>query len=471
METNNKKYDFSVMARRMTPPQIILTSFAVLILIGGLLLNLPFASRNGESIGFLDACFTSASAVCVTGLIVVNTLEHWSVFGKVVIITLIQLGGLGLMTVLAIIMVALRKQISLKYRLIIQATYNQDRLDGMVRLVKKVVMYTAIIELTGAVLLTVFFYLDGNMTFFQSVVKGVFHAISAFCNAGFDIIGSESLTPYRGNIGINIVIMSLITTGGIGFIVIEELVSLFKNSKKVSLKKRVSKLSLHSKLALTVTAVLIVSGAALFLLLEWTNPNTLSPLSFGEKLLASFFQSVTLRTAGFNTIDQGGLTEASKFVSCILMVIGGSSAGTAGGMKTVTLGVIIISMISVLKGRDRIEAFERTLPVSILQKALTVFCTMLIVVVVSTIVLCFTEKNGGYDYSFLDLMFECSSAAGTVGITAGITPFLSSAGKIAIILCMFLGRLGPVTVVIALNMKLHGTDNSTKFIEEDVIIG
>jgi trk system potassium uptake protein TrkH len=341
----------------------------------------------------------------------------------------------------------------------------------MVKLVRNVIWTTLIFETAGAVLLAISFSADSSMTAFESIYQGIFHAISAFCNAGFDNIGPDGLMPFQSNIPINFIIMALIIAGGIGFTVWTEIGQLIKNKKRKSLRIRMIHLSLHTKIVLIVTGILILSGMLFFLLLEWSNPNTLGNLPVWKKIQAALFQSVTLRTAGFNTISQGGLTEASQFISCILMIIGGSSASAAGGMKTVTVGVIVFSMISVLKGRTSLEALGRTLPLDLLQKALTVACTMIIVVFVSTLLLHFTEQSNPYPHTFLDLLFESCSAAGTVGVTTGITPHLSTAGKIVMIICMYLGRLSPVTVVVALNAKLHLNTDNRALLKERVIIG
>lgn len=457
---------------KITPPQVITISFAVLVLTGALLLNLPAASKNGESVGFINALFTATSASCVTGLVVVNTALHWTVFGKIVILGLIQIGAFGFITLLVFTMVLLHRQISLKDRLLVQTSFNQNTPGGMVRLIKKVIITTFSIEAAGALLLTGAFYCSSpGMPLFKAFYNGVFHSVSAFCNAGFDIIGTESLTPYRGNTFINLIIMALIVAGGLGFTVWGDLFRVAVPKRKVSLRKRFIHLSLHTKIALTVTVVLIAVGTALFMLFEWNNPNTLGGLSGYDKSLASLFQSVTLRTAGYNTISQGGLTDISKVFSCILMIIGGSPAGTAGGMKTVTIGVIIISSLSVLKGKRRIEAFGRSLSLHVLQKALTVSCMILLVVFFSATLLYFTEQNGGYSHTFLDLLFETCSAVGTVGVTTGITPDLTFYGKLIMTVCMFLGRLSPVTVAVSLNIKLHAGKDTAAYLEEPVIIG
>lgn len=456
---------------RITPPRLILIGFAFMILTGAILLNLPIASQSGESVGFINALFTATSANCVTGLIVVNTLGHWTIFGKIVILVLIQFGGLGFMTIMTFAMMIFKRQVSLKNRLGIQASFNLEGLGGMVRLVKRVLYITAVFESVGAILLTIGFYFSSSMSMLEALWKGIFHSVSAFCNAGFDIIGAESLTPYQSNTFINFVIMALIISGGLGFIVWIELYEKAKQRKRISLFKRIHSLSLHAKMVLTITAFLIIIGTGLFLVLEWNNPQTLKDMNIWEKIQASLFQSVTLRTAGFNTIDQAGLTDISQFISCILMFIGGASASTAGGIKVVTVGIILFAMLSVFKGRNKIEAYKRTLPLDLLQKALAVVGAMMIVVLASTIILHFTEQGSEFAPSFLDLLFETCSGVGTVGVTTGLTPHLSTAGKLVITVCMFLGRLSPVTVVVALNMKLHANNNSLEYIDERVIIG
>ncbi len=457
---------------RPAPPQAISLSFAAMILVGAVLLNLPIASQSGESVGFINALFTATSANCVTGLVVVNTLEHWTLFGKLVILVLIQLGGLGLMTLMTLAMVFLRRRISLENRLIIQASFNQDNVGGMVRLVRKVIGVTLCFEGVGAILLAAGFYFSApRMSFVEALGKGVFHAVSAFCNAGFDLIGPNSLIPYQDNFYICLIIMALIVAGGLGFMVWGELLTRPKRRGQRGLYRKWIFLSLHSKLALTVTAALLLLGLGLFLLFEWSNPATLGPLGVPQKMLAAMFQSVTLRTSGFDTIGQGGLTAPSQLLSCVFMFIGGSPAGTAGGIKTVTIGIILVAMHSLFRGRQRLEVFGRTLPLDLLQKALTVVSAMLIIVVGATFLLFYTEQNSVFPHSMLDLLFESASATGTVGLTTGITPYLSSAGKVVLTICMFLGRLGPVTAVVSLNMRLRKGVADIEYPSERVIIG
>lgn len=454
----------------LSPSQGIALSFAVMIFAGAALLNLPYASRNGQSVGFLNALFTATSANCVTGLVVVDTASHWTPFGKGVILVLIQLGGLGFFSIFTSGLILFHRRVSLRNRMVIQASFNQENMGGMVRLVRDVVRVTLWAEGLGAVLLTLIFVLEGQ-TLGRAWILGCFHSISAFCNAGFDIIGAQSLAPYRNHWPLNLVIVGLIVAGGLGFPVWSEL----KNSRRRSgghrLRFRWTHLSLHSKLALCMTGGLLILGTGLFLLLEWSNPETLGPVPWHEKILAALFQSATLRTCGFYTVPQAGLTDLSKVFSCLFMIIGGSPAGTAGGIKTVTVGVILVAMLSALRGRRDMTAFGRSLPLELLQKALTVTCTLLLVVFGATTILYFSERGIAFEHNALDLFFETSSAAGTVGISTGITPFLSPTGKVVVTLCMFLGRLSPITIVVALNMRLRKQEPLFHYPEERVIVG
>lgn len=455
---------------KLKPPQAILLGFATMILFGTLLLCLPIASKDGQSVGFINALFTAVSANCVTGLSIVNTMEHWTIFGKVIILALIQFGALGFMTILTLLMMLLHKNISLKNRLVIQASFNQDGIGGMVRLVKRVALITCAFEACGAVILALSFHFGSDMPWQQAVPQGIFHAISAFCNAGFDNLGG-SLQPLRANTALITTIGALAIAGGLGFTVWTELIDLAKNRQKLPLRNRIIHLSLHSKIVLTTSAVLLLSGWILFAVLEWANPATLAQLHPAEKLGAALFHSAALRTAGFNIIHPDALSEIAKFFSGIWMFIGGSPGSTAGGIKTVTLAIIIFSMISVLRGRKNIEVFGRTLPPALLQKALSVACTMLLVIVVSATILHFTEQGTAYPHSFFDLLLESCAAASSSGISNGITPYLSPAGKLIISFCMFLGRLSPITVVVALTMRQHNGYSGISLPKENVIIG
>ena len=456
---------------RINPTRIIILGFFAVICIGTLLLNLPISSQNGESIGFINALFTSTSAVCVTGLVVVNTLEHWTIFGKVVIICLIQIGGLGFMTIITMFFIVIRRKITLKERILIQESLNQDNISGMVKLVKNVLKGTFLIEGIGALLLSVQFIPEYG--FLKGFFMGIFHSISAFCNAGFDIIGDSSLTPYVSNIYFNIVIMSLIIIGGLGFTVWVDVLRILKLKKEKNflLSTVLRRLSLHSKVVLTFTPALIILGAFLIFIFEYSNSATIGSFNIFDKINASFMQSVTLRTAGFNSISQSDMTYASKLLSIILMFIGGAPAGTAGGVKISTIAVLLITVISIARGSKSPNIWGRKLPINIIQKSLAVFLISSGVVIGFTMLLTITEKNMNFDYEFIDLLFETTSAMGTVGITTGITPHLSTVGKIVISIAMFMGRIGPISIVIGLARKQGSTKEYIEYPEGNIMVG
>lgn len=455
----------------LKPTQIIVIGFLAIILGGAFLLMLPIASQNSQSIGFIDALFTATSAVCVTGLVVVNTMEHWTMFGRIVIMFLIQIGGLGFMTLVTIIMVFLGKKITLKERIIIQESFNLSTFQGMVMFVKKIVIGTLFIEGIGALILSIRFVPEYG--FFAGTFKGIFHSISAFCNAGFDILTYNSLVPYSDEYIINIVIMFLIIIGGLGFTVWLDLFNLFKSrkDKNFTLRNGIKKLTLHSKLVLLITLFLIVFGWIFFFIAEFKNPGTIGKLRFDNKVLMSLFQSVTLRTAGFDSINQMNMTYPSKLISIIFMAIGGSPGGTAGGIKTITMGVIMLSVLSVIRGSDSINIFKKSISFNTLQKSLAVVIMILSVVFIGTILLTITEANMQYEYEFMDFLYEITSAIGTVGLSLGITPHLSSLGKFVVIICMFIGRLGPVTVAVAISARNGGGQDFVHYPEEKILVG
>lgn len=460
--------------KRYEPSVTLLIGFGAVSLLGCILLMLPFAAQSGEATPFVDALFTATSAVCVTGQVVVNTFHHWTSFGKAVIITLIQVGGLGFVTFVTGFFLLIKKRVTLKDRLAIQASFNRERLDGLVKLVRSVALGTLLLEGVGGVILSVRFLLEPGERIGSALAKGFFHAISAFCNAGFDIIGEESLARYVGDPVVNIVIMALIVSGGIGFSVWFELVSRLRDIRARGAHNggaHASRLSIHAKMALLYTAALILGGALFFLMAEYRNPQTLGALPLGGKVFASFFQSVTTRTAGFYTIDQAGMTLGSKLMTAMLMFIGGSPGGTAGGIKTVTLAVLVFSSVSILRGKRDIEAFGRSIPFSILQKALAMTTMMLVLLVVSTMVLTFSESASPFPHDLADLLIETSSVLGTVGLSTGITPHLSPLGKCTLIACMFVGRTGPITVAIGMTMRLAHSEHSVRFPEERVFVG
>ncbi|WP_379130498.1 TrkH family potassium uptake protein [Paenibacillus sp. sgz500958] len=422
---------------RFSPPQILVTGFAVTILLGALLLMLPVSSAAGHSTSFINALFTATSATCVTGLVVVDTGTYFSLFGKTVIMLLIQVGGLGFMTMATLLALVLKRKISLRDRLILQEAMNQGSMEGIVRLIRRVLIYSLVIEGTAAVILSIRFVFD--MPLSRAIYFGIFHAVSMFNNAGFDLFGHyRSLTGYVNDPIVNIVVMLLIILGGIGFIVMADVMEY----------PRQRRLSLHSKVVLSMTGALILLGALVILIFEYTNMKTLGPLHFGGKLWAAFFQSVTPRTAGANTVDIAGLRQASQFFIVILMFIGASPGSTGGGIKTTTFTLMISSVIMMLRGREDIVLFRYRIAQERVFKALAITLLALLLIVSVSMVLSTTE-----DREFLAILFETTSAFATVGLSMGITPELSLTGKILISLTMFCGRLGILTLAYAMGPK------------------
>jgi trk system potassium uptake protein TrkH len=435
----------------LNPPRVLTLGFGTLILIGALLLNLPIASKSGESIGFINSLFTSASAVCVTGLVVVNTAKYWSLFGQIVIILLIQMGGLGFMTMATIVALLAGKKISLKERLVIKEQLNQQTMSGLVRLTKYVILLTFVIEGIGAFLLsTRFIPIYG---FKKGLWFSIFHAVSAFCNAGFDIIGN-SMVSFVGDFTINMTICFLVIIGGVGFSV---LIDIGKN-------KSFKKLRLHSKLVISITIILIIVGMLIILVIERKNPDTLMYLSKGERLLASFFQSVIPRTAGFNSIDISKIYDTTAFIIIILMCIGGSPGSTAGGIKTTTFGATFLTTIAVVRGNKDVVVFKQRLNQDIINRSLAIVIIGLMLIISVSILLTITE-----DAYFLDVLFETASAFGTVGLTRGITPNLSNIGKLIIALTMYAGRVGPLTMAFAFSQRQKQA--SYRYSEGNIMVG
>lgn len=437
----------------VSPAQTMVVGFALIILLGGILLNLPIASKSGEQVGFVNAVFTATSAVCVTGLVVVDTGTYWSTFGKFVIISLIQIGGLGFMSLATLLYLIVGKKISLKERLVMQESLNKDDLSGVVKLTRNILIGTFLIEFVGGLILaTVFIPQKGLL---KGLGYGFFHSVSAFCNAGFDLIGGGvSLIPYADNIVVNFTIMGLIILGGLGFTVIFDVLS----------KRNMKRLTLHSKLALLVTVILIFGGAILFFVLEADNAKTLGHMSMKGKFLGAMFQSVSPRTAGFNTINLAAMKDSSKFLTIILMFIGGSPASTAGGLKTVTMALLVITVMSIIQGKPDVAVFKRRISFRFINKALAALFMAMSLVIIVTMGLSLTEN-----FTFLDILFETVSAFATVGLTLGITASLSTAGKLMIIFTMFAGRVGILTIFVA----LAGREKKMLFQypEERVIVG
>lgn len=418
----------------LSATKIIAAAFAVIILLGTALLMLPAASRSGSSCGFLPALFTATSATCVTGLTPFDTWTQWSGLGQTVLLCLIEIGGLGFMSAATLVVFVLRRRIGLRQRLVMAQALSLNEIDGVVRLQKTVLVGSLSMEALGAAILTCRFWPEYG--FFRALRWGVFHSVSAFCNAGFDIFGvlkpGSSLMEFQSDPLVLLTISALVVIGGLGFLVWEE----------IGTHRFVfGKYSVYAKLVLVTTGCLLLTGWGLTLLLEWNNPLTLGSMSWGDKLLNGFFQSVTLRTAGFAAMDQGSLTDAGKAVSMGLMLIGGSSGSTAGGLKTVTFVVLLLFIRARARGRSTVCAFKRTIPQSQVLDAMTIAAIMILLGFFGGAFVSATSA-----VSFTDALFEAISALGTVGLTAGITGSLTVPSQILIILYMYFGRVGVLTI-------------------------
>ncbi len=432
-----------VMKKRLltlSTTHIILLSFLIVILIGAFLLMLPISSANGESTSFLDALFTATTSTCVTGLVVVPTVSSWSVFGQIVILILIQVGGLGVITIMSGLMILLHRKMGIGDRLLLQDAFNLNSLSGLVRFVKRVVGGTLIIEGVGALLYMTVFIPDFGI---KGIWIAVFTSVSAFCNAGIDIIAENSLCDYALNPIINTVTCGLIVLGGIGYIVWWDALRVLKQGRKRKIKL-FRALTLHSKIAITATLVLIFVGAALIFAFEYNNPQTIKDYTLFEKIEVSLFQSVTTRTAGFATVPQENLTNASSVVCLLLMFIGGSPIGTAGGIKTVTFAVLIASAFASIRNKEDTEVFGRRLTKQAVSKAVAVTCMSFIIMFAATVLLSVVT-----DADALDIAYETVSATATVGLTRNLTASLDSIGKVIIIITMYLGRVGPISLAVA----------------------
>ena len=441
--------------RHLNPSLVLVLGFVILIAAGALILSLPIASENGEGLALLDAFFTATSAVCVTGLVVVDTGDTFSLFGELIILALIQVGGLGFMTFATLLFTILGRKISLKEKMLLKEAYNATLTTaGIVKLVKRIFLFTLITECVGGLILAVRFMVDMPMG--QAIYYGFFHAISNFNNAGFDLMGEfRSLTAYVNDPFVVLTISTLIILGGIGFIVVNELYDYPKARR----------LSLHTKVVLSTTFILLLGGALLIFLFEYANENTLGNLSFAEKWLGAIFHSVSPRTAGSNTLTIGDLTDATLLLTIILMFIGGGSGSTAGGIKVSTFAVLTVTALSQLKGREDVVVFNRRLMVATILKALTVTMSGVAIVVSMTFLLSITEQ----DYGFSMYLFEATSAFGTVGLSMGLTPELSPIGRLLIIFTMFFGRLGPLTLAYAITKRR--TKEAYKYQKGTIMIG
>ncbi|MEG2353809.1 MAG: TrkH family potassium uptake protein [Clostridium sp.] len=440
---------------RLKPVQILALGFATVILIGACLLSLPIASANGTSTNFLDSIFTSTSAVCVTGLVVVDTGTHWSYFGKNVIIMLIEIGGLGFMSFATLIFLVLGKKITLKERLVMQEAMNSFYLQGIVKMARYILGFTFSVQAVGAMLLSTQFIPEFGIR--KGIYYSIFHSISAFCNAGFDLMGNfQSVTAYANNPVVILTLATLIVIGGLGFCVWIEIYNYRKNKK----------LSLNSKVVLMMTTMLIVGGAMLMFLFEMKNPATLNGRPMREQFLSATFAAISPRTAGFNSISLSDMTLAGKFLSIVLMFIGGGSGSTAGGLKVTTVGILIVAVISVIRGREDAEIFKKRLSKELVYKAFVIFTISLLLVISVTMILSIVEPQAPLEA----LLFEATSAYATVGSSLGLSPELGFVGKIIISLTMYAGRVGPMTLALALGKR--GSRNvAIKYPEDKILVG
>lgn len=436
---------------QLNPPLFLILSFAIIILLGSFLLNTGLVTQSGESIGFINALFTAGSATCVTGLIVVNTASTFNFLGKLFILILIQIGGLGIMSLATLFPLVMGKKIGLTSRQIIKEQLNINSLSGIISLLKYVLYFTLTMEAAGAILLASRFV--PQYGWLQGVWYSIFHSVSAFCNAGFDILG-DSFYPLREDYLINITLMILVIIGGLGFFVTQELMQHRKHRM----------ISTHSKIVLTASGILIFTGAILFFLLEYGNPLTLAGESLGVKLNQSFFQSVIARTAGFNNVPISGLRDTTSFLLIMLMFVGGSPGSTAGGLKTTTFGVLLFTTFSTLKGEKEPLIYHKHIPTRTIRKALALVVISMLLIITVSFVLTITEQA-----SFLDLIFETVSAYGTVGLSKGITGNLSQSGKLIITLTMYAGRVGPLSLGFAINNRIRPTN--LRYPEANIAIG
>ena len=447
MEQSNKKNRFTTM-------QILALGFLGTILLGGVLLSLPIC--NTKPITLLDALFTATTAVCVTGLVTVVPATQFTLIGKIILLVLIQIGGLGVIACMIGFFVILRRRITVRERIMIQETYNMEGISGMIAFILRVIKGTFIIEIIGAVLYS--FQFIPEFGWKKGIWYSVFHSISAFCNAGIDILGDSSLMVYATNPIINLTTMFLVVMGGIGFMVWYDV---------RTNRKQLKKLTLHSKLALTMTIFLIVLGTLFVFLLKYSNPATIGDMSIGEKLMVSAFHSVSTRTAGFATVSQAGLRPGTKFLTTLWMFIGGSPGGTAGGIKTTTIAMLLLTCGNVVFGKRDTECFGRKIPEGNIRTGFSVVVVAFSFLFTGLTLLTVFEP----EMDFLSLLYEAVSAIGTVGLTADVTPYLSTASKIVIMCMMYIGRLGPVTMALVFGTRKNMKERIRELPEQRIMVG
>ena len=441
-------------ALRLAPTQIIALSFAAIILLGTVLLMLPISSKSGQPTAFRPALFTATSATCVTGLVMFDTGAYWSGFGQTVILTMIEIGGLGFMSVASLVIFLLRRKVGLRQKMVMAQALSVNEMEGVVRLQKWVLLGSLTVQMTGALILFLRFLPQQGVG--TALKWGVFHSVSAFCNAGFDIFGTgQSLMTLNNDPLVMFTLMGLILIGGLGFFVWEE-VATYRKEKR---------LSVYTRLVLIMTAVLTLGGATLITVLEWNNPGTLGTMSIPQKLMNGLFQSVTLRTAGFAAVDQAMLTDGTKGASLLLMLIGGASGSTAGGAKMITVLVLTLFVIARAKGRSTVTVLRRTVPHEKILDAATIVAIMVFLALSGAVVITATSPVG-----FTDAAFETVSALATVGITAGATPLLSVPAQLMIILFMYFGRVGILTLSLGFLMG-DKAEERFRYADTNLLIG
>ncbi len=446
---------------RFTTTQIILLSFLLAVLLGSILLALPISAADGIAVSYIDALFTATTSVCVTGLVPLPTFSTWSVFGQIVILMLIQVGGLGVITIMTGLMLLLNRKLGIGDRLLIQDAFNLNTMSGLARFVRNVLFGTLIVEGLGAVLYLPVFVPEFGA---KGIWISVFNSVSAFCNAGIDIIGENSLCHYATNPLVNLVTSALIILGGLGYIVWWDVLRVVKSRSKKN-RKIFRHLTFHSKIAITVTAGLILAGTILIFIFEYDNPLTIGEMGLFDQIQVAFFQSVTTRTAGFASVAQENLTNASAAVSIILMLIGGSPVGTAGGMKTVTIAVLVCSALATIRNKKSATLFARRISEDSIKKAVAVAVAFFTICTTSTVLLLATSHA-----SVMDAVYEAVSATATVGLSRNMTATLNTFGKIIIIVTMYFGRVGPISLAVALGSK-NESQNVISEPTEDISIG
>lgn len=459
-----------VQKTRLHPTQIIIVGFLLLIILGAMLLSLPAATTSPDGISFLDAAFTSTSAVCVTGLVVVDTGTAFTLFGQIVILFLIQMGGLGFMTIMSFVFILVGKRITLSERMIIKEALNEFNLSGLVKMILKILTVTFTMEILGAAVFATRFV---PMFGLKGVYYSVFHSVSAFCNAGFDVMGSvsgdyafSSMSMFLSDPVINITLIALIVIGGLGFVVVTDIFNIGRIKEKCGLSR-------YSKLVLTATGLLIALGLLVVFPFELGNPNTLGAegVDTAGKVFGGIFQAITPRTAGFSTIDQGALSPATKMLTMVLMFIGASPAGTGGGIKTTTMAIVLLFAASGITGRKDVNVMKRRIATETIKRAITITVLGIAFVFIASLVLMGIEGGRGGLFTFDNIFFEVFSAFGTVGLSAGLTPMLSAPSRLVIMIVMFAGRVGLMTLTLALANRAQDGNANIRYPEERFMVG